>query len=446
MKPIIDVHSHIFNAMDIPLKGYLLSRKFEGITKFLAPVLVRIVAKCVRDRLKYEKGKCLCSGLTCSAALSLVYSIAGKDYKTWVNTLSKEIEDITEELIKTFESDGIDLHVPLMIDYEYWFKNSKDIYIERQIDDIFNNIIKPNKGKIHPFVSFDPAREIAFRKGMKNPDGKPERFGSLNLVKDAINKKGFIGVKLYNAMGYKPFNNHTVDSNRRKIALHKKKYVFKGEEYDEVLSELYEYCIKEDIPITTHCNMDGSESYPDASFDFGQPKFWKEVLDQERFKKLRLNLAHFGWNKKQAYDGPRSWVKTIAEMLGNYENLYTDVSHHEVLKESNIPIFQSTYKILTDNYPDLKERLLFGIDWHVIKRVKNYSQFKKNYVRILKHNDLFDEEEIENFLGGNAIKFLGLQSGGKNRIRLKTFYQNNDITPPDWYNNLQTSIIKSRTK
>jgi len=435
MKPIIDVHSHIFNAKDIPLKGYLLSRKFDGITQYLAPVLVRLVAKCIRDRIDNNNIEGLNRGLACVAALAAVYKITGKQYKKWVDTLSKEVEEITKELIDTFSADNIDLYIPLLLDFEYWYKNSKDVCIDKQINFVHKNIIIPYEGKIHPFVPFDPAREIAFRKGMKNPDGKPEKYGSLGLVKEAIAEKGFIGVKLYNAMGYKPYNNHTVDINRRKIALHKKRYIFKGEEYDEVLAELYDYCISEDIPVTSHCGMEGSESYPGSSFDFGQAKFWKDVLDQERFKKLRLNLAHFGWNKKQEYDGPKSWVKDISEMLGNYENLYTDVSHYEVLDERNFSSFTNTYKILNENYPALKNKLLFGIDWHVIKRVKNFAQFKNNYLRILKHNGLFNETEIENFLGGNAINFLGLNKGDKTNKRLKNFYRQNSIKSPTWLEN-----------
>ena len=436
MKPIIDVHSHIFNAGDIPLKGYLMSRKFGEITDYIAKPIIPVIAKCLRDQLDPNITKGFYGGISCVVALNIAYKIMGKQYKKWALSLSKEVIEIAEELVETFEMDKIDLYVPLVIDYEYWFKNTKDIQIDKQIDHIYNNIIIPYQGKIHPFVPFDPAREIVFRKNMKNPDRKPERHGSFKLVKDAIENKGFIGVKLYNAMGYKPFNNHLVDKNRQKISLHKKRYVFKGEEYDEVLSELYDYCIKEEIPITTHCGMEGTESYPDASFDFGQAKFWKEVLDQDRFKNLRLNLAHFGWNKKEAFDHERSWVKIIAEMLGKYKNLYTDVSHHEVVKPENNSYFKSTYSTLTSNYPSLSKKLLFGIDWHVIKRLPDYSKFKERYLEILRHNNMFNENEIEDFLGGNAIKFLGLLPGNKNRKRLERFYKKEDILPPSWFTSI----------
>jgi predicted TIM-barrel fold metal-dependent hydrolase len=223
-----------------------------------------------------------------------------------------------------------------------------------------------------------------------------------------------------------------VDEKRRKIALHKKKYVFKGEEYDKVLAELYDYCIENEVPITTHCGMDGSESYHDASFDFGHAIFWRDVLDQPRWAQLRLNLAHFGWNKEQFHRGPRSWVKEICEMLEKYPNLYTDVGHHGVVVSENVSKFQEAYKDLCKVYPIIKKRLLFGIDWHVIKRVEGFKTFKTDYINILKHNNLFTQPEIEDFLGGNAKKFLGFLKGNKNRQRLIHFYTKNNIPIPKW--------------
>ncbi len=172
--------------------------------------------------------------------MSIVYELQGKGYKRWAETLSSKVSDIAAEMVETFRKDNIDLYVPLMIDFEYWFKNTADVSIKYQLDYIYRRIILPYKGTIHPFVSFDPARELAFRRGKNDPDGNPEIYGYMELVKDAIENKGFIGVKLYNAMGYRPFNNSVVDKNRRKIALHKKAYVFKGDEYDEVLAELYD--------------------------------------------------------------------------------------------------------------------------------------------------------------------------------------------------------------
>ena len=59
MPPIIDVHTHIFSALDIPLEGYLLSRTSEHrigrlldpwLSVFPMPQLYGYVAKRARER------------------------------------------------------------------------------------------------------------------------------------------------------------------------------------------------------------------------------------------------------------------------------------------------------------------------------------------------------------------------------------------------------------
>lgn len=37
---------------------------------------------------------------------------------------------------------------------------------------------------------------------------------------------------------------------------------FTGQQFDQVLTELYDYSEKEQVPITAHCVSDGIEAYP----------------------------------------------------------------------------------------------------------------------------------------------------------------------------------------
>ena len=477
MKPIIDVHAHTFRGKDIPLKGFLLSRKYEWYIKLLAPILFPIIAKCVR-REEAEK-----RGLMCGLVLELVYKYMGQGYRNWADILSiKEVAGVALRMVETFNKDGIELYVPLMIDYEYWFKNTQEPPIASQITDTYRDIVLPHEGKIHPFAPFDPARELAHRAGLPGPDypddGPPEKYISLDLVKDAIRNKGFIGVKIYNTLGYRPLGNAMVDDERRRIFHDNKmkRYCdFTGEQFDQVLTELYEFCVQEQVPITAHCVSNGVEAYPGASFDFGNPVFWQAVLD--RFPDLHLNLGHFGWNHPDGYypkaqwrrvlnqsilriqktvkmrsyramtarssaGGEKTWVREICEMLVRYKNLYTDVSHHGVVEKDNIGKYKAAYKAICADFPGaVRKRLLFGIDWHVITRVENYQNFKEKYIEVLKDGDLFTGDEIDDFLGGNALRFLGLlpldtepEDGWTgNRKRLQRFYETNQIEPPAWF-------------
>ncbi|GBD95094.1 amidohydrolase [bacterium BMS3Abin05] len=167
------------------------------------------------------------------------------------------------------------------------------------------------------------------------------------------------------------------------------------------------------------------------------------MLDQEKFKNLHLNLAHFGWYTPEGYTGNITWVKDICKMLDDYNYLFTDVSCHRVVLKKYIQKFKSDYKKIGSDFPIVKERLLFGTDWHVLKRVPNFRDFKDDYIAVLKHENNFNDAEIKNFLSGNALNFLGLYKGGKNLKRLEKFYKDNNINPPEWFKSIRLSDGRS---
>lgn len=432
MTPIIDVHAHVFNARDIPIKGYLLSRARKTLAeRLLSWAIVPLIAACVR-----KNGTGL--GPCCSRVLDFVSLAMGGQYGAWAHTLCQRVVDVTAELVYTYPQ--ADLWIPLMIDFEYWFPNSPDTDIQDQIEHIAEHVILPYQGRIHPFVPFDPARELVYRKGLQSPDGGPEKHSSLALVRDAIEHKGFIGVKLYNSLGYKPFNNAEVDEKRRQIWLHRKMGyadALTGDDYDEVLCELYDYCVENEVPITAHCVMDGIESYPGASFDFCAASFWREVLQQERYQSLRVNLAHLGWSLAYGYNGPQSWAPDVSRMLTEFEHLYADVAHHYVLDERDrLQFIEGFVQMRAEagaRWPQIKQKILFGIDWHVIKRARGYADFQDAYTQVVTEGGAYTPHDVKEFLGGNALRFLGLEPGGQNRRRLTAFYQKHGIAPPPWF-------------
>lgn len=364
MSPVVDVHTHIFSALDIPLEGYLLSRHSENplgrlfdpaLSVFPMPQLFGYVAKrarerCVTRRLDRDSKR----GWFYSFLLWTYGKLALQRFLDWEDSLSSCSETNANLLVKTWPE--VDLFVPLMIDYEYWFANSIDNDLGDQIDTVFEKVVLAHKGRIHPFIPFDPARELAYRKARINPDGQLEKNRPMTLVKDAIENKGFIGVKLYNSLGYRPLGNADpeVSLMRRRIAVRNNKmtYLFDGEEYDEALCDLYDYCVDNGVPITAHCVMNGIEAYPGASFDFGKAEFWEEVLKQDRYKKLRLNLAHFGWNQApgQGYAGDESWAEKVCDLIVKYENVYADVSHHRVLTPKGRRSFVDGYRQMQEKH------------------------------------------------------------------------------------------------
>jgi predicted TIM-barrel fold metal-dependent hydrolase len=463
MPTVIDVHAHVFRGRDIPLKGYLLSRTYpEWYIRLFAPLLFTVIESAIRGESR---------GLLVDLVKNLTFAYTGTGYRRWADILSlADMREIAKEMTADFRNDRIALFVPLMIDYEYWFRHTRRLPIADQIDSVYRDVVLPFRGRIHPFAPFDPARELAYRAklpGPGDPDGGPrEKYSSLELAKEAVRNKGFIGVKVYNTIGYRPLGNAQVDAKRRGIFRRNNlgRYAaFTGEQFDEVLADLYRFCQREQVPITAHCVHDGIEAYPRASFDFGSPEYWRPVL--EKYPRLHVNLAHFGWSRPEEYISrsrwtrfvqslqavarPRrsagdagTWVQQIAGMLERYPNLYTDVAHHMVTEDSNPPKFREAYAAMCRDHPGvIQKKLLFGIDWHVIARVEHYAEFPERYRRVLGESGIFSAGEMRDFLGGNALRFLGLlpPSKGdparwsKNWTRLKAFYRKNRIRQPRWY-------------
>lgn len=465
MSLVIDVHEHVFRGKDIPLKGYLQSRRYDHwLIRLLSPLLALIISTCIRRQTAGRRG------LICRLFLRIAFKCMGEGYRRWADILSiREVDEIADLMLSTFEKDDIQLYVPLVIDYEYWFKNTVEPSPAEQIDMIYRKVVLPYKGKIHPFMQFCPARELAHRHGLPGPDGGvPEPYSSLELVKDAISNKGFIGVKLYNALGYRPLGNAEVDKERNRIFRRNNRgcYTkFKGQEFDDVLRELYKYCVEAQVPITTHCSHSGVEAYPGASYVFGRPEFWIPALME--FPDLHVNLAHFGWSRPDSYQpaqrnlfiralqsiqqvvtrqpdrrGEKTWVEIICEMMRDHRYLYADVAHNGVMVDKDLPKFKESYKAICRDFPGvLREKLLFGIDWHVITRVDQFEEFKDRFVNVLNDPQIFNTQDINHFLGGNALEFLGLQSLAiapalgwtGNRKRLDAFYRRNSMTSPGWF-------------
>ncbi len=360
----------------------------------------------------------------------------------------RDSAEITAAMFRTFAHNRTDLYTPLMLDYEYWFRNSIDNPLHLQIKRIHDTVILPRQGAVHPFIPFDPVRELAFRRHVLAPDFYYEHKSMLETVKTAVATQGFIGVKLYSALGYRPIGNKRVDGKRRSLFRRIGKCRFErftGEEIDEVLDELYRFCAAEQVPITAHILGCGIESYPKASYHFGKPRYWRPVL--RAYPDLHLNLAHFAWDLRERYNGPgyagaRPWMNQICDIMDRHRFVYTDSGHHDVVNADMRAEFVKDYREIERDFPGLvPKKLLFGIDWHVVSQVNNFERFKDCYIAMLKDDLDWTDPQTEDFLGGNALHFLGLLPEGtppeqgwcKNRTRLKAFYAAHGIRPPDWF-------------
>lgn len=189
----------------------------------------------------------------------------------------------------------------------------------------------------------------------------PRRNGFMELLIKAVEEWGIKGVKIYPPLGYFP--------------------------YDERLYPVYDYCVKHNLPVISHCSpynpvhFKGSnkelrsllsksklpvtgKNQKELCANFTNPKNWEFVLND--FKNLKVCLAHFGssyyWKKFIENPGDtENWFVLIKDMIPKYENLYTDISF-TLSEQEYFPLLKV---LLSDNA--LKNKILFGSDYYMVE-------------------------------------------------------------------------------
>lgn len=486
---LIDCHCHVFNAADLPVKGFvefvvLGQVNIPGVAK-LSGLLVNAIAGALapgfvqeRERLKamldnkasfvqetdnwkaedtkreesyisrinseldaMESGmkvrslstdeEDLLNAIKAEIGVSDIKNLgifdwyrrlveAGKTigrYLLWGYKMTRYRYQQIEDIKQIYPE--IKLFTPALIDFDHWFEADVDdkaisnkgarVSIEQQMElmVLLNRLFK---GSVHPFVAFDPRRDV-------ENGGK-----TLDDVKRYIESYGAVGVKLYPPMGFRPIGNSELRFCNSTIPDF-------GRKLDNSLTALYDYCESKQVPIMAH-SANSNTNWRCKDYEGrGNPEYWKSVLT--RFEKLKVNFSHFV-TKEQPGEG---WNRTIRELIIQFDNVYTDLSHIEKLtKEKYTKTFFTGLKEFVSHEQSsmsikLKSRLLYGSDWIMLEKEK----ISRNYLRhMINQFDTYIPEARNQFIGENAVGFLGLSKGNQARDRLISFYLKQKMAMPDW--------------
>lgn len=242
-------------------------------------------------------------------------------------------------------------------------------------------------GELHPFVPFCPWRQV---------DDEARKVAgdktALGLVRDAILNRGFIGVKLYPPMGFRPMNNKGLDADARNdgpdtvFPPHFVKHSGPGKRFpysrnfgsllDSALSKLYDLCVEHDVPIMAHCAYSRPAWAVDlqgtTTSEFAAPLYWNEVLKESRWEKLRLNLSHFA-------HGRREWRWDIGILMDRYPNVYADLSYFEKFVNASDCVRQrkcyfggAIAKGFFHSWPGLDDLTGIKAFWQYAEKVESY--------------------------------------------------------------------------
>jgi hypothetical protein len=156
---------------------------------------------------------------------------------------------------------------------------------------------------------------------------------------------------------------------------------------DPMMDKIYEKCIEYNKPIMFHAGLSWE---PNCLMKYSQPLNFEEVA--VKYPDLRFCLAHFGW----------PWIQETTALVLKYPNVYTDTS---MLYMDSPEIFLR--EVLTEQLGHLwiehniQDKVMFG---------SNNPRFRT--ARIKRGLESLDWKPVtkEKVLGGNAVKFLGLEA------------------------------------
>lgn len=460
---IIDIHCHAFNADDLPVQGFLQTLHLRGVP--LGGTLARLVDLLIQgagpgyraDKARLDAilatadqpdaMRSLAHG-TDAALLEREVDVAVAELQTrdpalfhqvgaelvdaqgtvapgaqrglddmlaatrravrWVTLFGKSRLEIASYLVRTF-SGRVDLFCPMLVDLGVGLGDTasttarQQIELQEKISRISMMGLLPDLGnaRLHPFVGFDPRTELTARTAgdIETP---------LELVKSAIERYGFVGVKVYPPMGWRPLG------NRAGLGMTEGQ----AGAIDDILRELYGWCLEEDVPITAHCNESNfaHESYRTLA----APEGWIEVLDA--FPGLHLDLGHFGGARRN--EDPDGWPWRIARATQAHPTLFADVGNHNIYDER---MTESYIGMLADMFDrpetrSMSERLMYGSDWFMLAIHPEHEAFLTTYEAMFRER--FSPELTSAFLGGTARRFLGFDDpSNRNTQRLRERYR-----------------------
>ncbi|HEU4717101.1 MAG TPA: amidohydrolase family protein [Bacteroidia bacterium] len=282
--------------------------------------------------------------------------------------------------------------VILMMDMEQMGAGQPLSNYETQLHEIIQLRARGNyRDVLLPFICIDPRRK-------EFTDGA----ALLDWVKPFFEKYGFVGIKMYPALGYYPF--------------------------DEKLDALYGWAQERQVPILYHCikgvihyrgPLEGfpPPRYPNPFHDltikeqewyqcnFTEPENYADVL--LRFPELKICLAHYGGEDEINGNGRfrGRWYEAIKRLITTpqYRNVYTDVS----FSLNDPKIFP---KMLSDiQTPLLGERILFGTDYYVVEKDKDEAMLRDELRKFLQVNVTHNGRTMNAFdqiASVNPSKFL----------------------------------------
>lgn len=305
---------------------------------------------------------------------------------------------------------GVSFFTPALVDYDNWLDDTPRSNLASQIK-VMEAVQKAAFQRLNIFVHslapFDPWREAFDVDAGRSPT-------ALDLAREAVEERGFVGVKLYPPMGFLPTNNAASgltypDGSGPGFAA----------KIDDALERLFVWAEGAGVPLLAHAaNTNGAgKEYSERA----NPAGWEAVLT--RHPNLRLNLAHFGGFDEVAGGDP--WEEATGRLFSLFPNTYTDLSYLSESLPSASPqrraYIADQIRAFLLRFPGSDLRLVYGSDWIMLGREADHQLYFESVQTLLGRAGVLPQQWA-NISRANAIRLYGLRAGEPGRMRLEAWY------------------------
>jgi predicted TIM-barrel fold metal-dependent hydrolase len=300
----------------------------------------------------------------------------------WANLRSYQTAFSTHE-----EAVGVDRVLGSLVDFDRWLDCPPRSAHEDQMR-LHARMSELSGGYMLPLISYNPWTDVV------------DNGRSLRLVREAVTRYGFVGVKIYPPNGFRPWGNTSAQGG---VGLPS------HEEINRRLEAFWNTCLELDVPVMAHTNQ--SMGKDDAHDALGGPDGWAALLSayENPPRSLRVNLGHFGGDTDAHAN---DWTERMAHLMtrANGNRVYGDLGYWSQLRCSAVGAercaaavnrLRRVLSLSLGNGEGVADRIMFGSDWLMLSREPDWSNYAAElFVTLEQHAP----EHVHKIFGANALR------------------------------------------